>query len=219
MFIRNHRRSGAESETFDMEVTYGTTFEKIEGLRSKMLDFVVSQRRDFNPVFDIRVTDLPAQSKMILSVDIKYKSNNHLGSLKAKRRNAWVCALKNNMADLGIYGPTGNPDKPTKPQQVTLVPWETADPANQPKPEETAAVPHRTDYNLRDKNAALRDEADGVYGDEDDLDMTNPARTLPRDTALPVPTAGGSRALPRRTNTAAVVEEFEMKPGAAGGPL
>lgn len=58
-FIRNHRRSGPESEPFEMEVAYDTTFEKIEELRAKMLAFVESRRRDFQPVFDISVLGKP----------------------------------------------------------------------------------------------------------------------------------------------------------------
>lgn len=85
-----------------MDVAYSTSFEKIEELRAKMLAFVESRRRDFQPVFDISVMgklsviyffnvlvlttflDLPGQEKMVLKADIKYKSNNHLGALKCR---------------------------------------------------------------------------------------------------------------------------------------
>jgi len=40
---------------FDLEVAYDTPFEKIEELRAKMLAFVESRRRDFQPVFEIIV--------------------------------------------------------------------------------------------------------------------------------------------------------------------
>lgn len=72
------------SETFEFEVAYGTTFDQIEQLRSKMLAFVKSERRDFLPSFDVVVKDIPEQEKMILSSDIKYKSNWQQGSVKGK---------------------------------------------------------------------------------------------------------------------------------------
>jgi hypothetical protein len=36
-------------------VAYDTSFEKLEDLRAKMLAFVESRRRDFQPIFDVTV--------------------------------------------------------------------------------------------------------------------------------------------------------------------
>jgi len=43
------------SETFIFDVNYSTSFEDLEKLRAKMLDFVKLERRDFQPVFDVTV--------------------------------------------------------------------------------------------------------------------------------------------------------------------
>lgn len=43
------------SETFLFDVAYSTTFEDLERLRDKMLEFVQSERRDFQPSFDVTV--------------------------------------------------------------------------------------------------------------------------------------------------------------------
>ena len=43
------------SETFMFDVNYGTTFADLEKLREKMLAFVNSERRDFQPAFDVSV--------------------------------------------------------------------------------------------------------------------------------------------------------------------
>jgi small-conductance mechanosensitive channel len=43
------------SETFLFDVAYSTTFEDLERLRDKMLEFVKSERRDFQPSFDVTV--------------------------------------------------------------------------------------------------------------------------------------------------------------------
>ncbi|KIJ22990.1 hypothetical protein M422DRAFT_276512 [Sphaerobolus stellatus SS14] len=54
-FISNIRRSPTMSETFAFDVAFDTTFSQIEQLRVKMLAFVVANKRDFMPSFDITV--------------------------------------------------------------------------------------------------------------------------------------------------------------------
>ena len=92
--IENVRRSGATSETFTFEVAFDTTFEALQAFRAKMLKFCRDNSRDFLPVFDVIVDDMPAQGKLVLKADIKYKSNWQQGALKVQRRNKWICALK-----------------------------------------------------------------------------------------------------------------------------
>jgi hypothetical protein len=76
------------------EVAFDTTFEALQTLRGRMLAFCKANARDFQPVFDVVVDDIPGQSKMVLSADIRYKSNWQQGALKVQRRNKWICALK-----------------------------------------------------------------------------------------------------------------------------
>lgn len=74
-----------------------------------MLLFCKQNARDFLPIFDVIVDDIPGQGKMVLKADIKYvkrlslcteltksryKSNWQQGALKVQRRNKWICALK-----------------------------------------------------------------------------------------------------------------------------
>lgn len=79
---------------------------------------------------------------MALKVDIKYKSNAQQGALRgqlacilcigacelnfwtAKRKNKWICALKAALADIEIYGPSGNPNAKPSTKRYTIVPWE-----------------------------------------------------------------------------------------------
>lgn len=70
------------SENFTFDVAYDTSFEAIERLRDKMLQFVKSERRDYQPAFDIQVVDFPEQDKMTLTAEIKYKTNGQLEGLK-----------------------------------------------------------------------------------------------------------------------------------------
>ena len=88
------RRSGPTSESFSFEVAFDTTFESLQALRGRMLIFVKENARDYLPIFDVIVDDIPGQAKMVLKADIKYKSNWQQGALKVQRRNKWICALK-----------------------------------------------------------------------------------------------------------------------------
>lgn len=120
---------------------YDTSFKQIERLRDLMLTFLKAERRDYQPVFDVCVmsklyplcytlhlfsfhADIPGQEKMTLHADIKYKSNWQQSTLKAQRRNKWICALKTSMQKAKIYGPGGNPDVQAGPTKYTLIPYE-----------------------------------------------------------------------------------------------
>jgi small-conductance mechanosensitive channel len=46
------------SESFVFNVAYSTTFEDLERLRAKMLEFVTRERRDYHPVFDVTIQGL-----------------------------------------------------------------------------------------------------------------------------------------------------------------
>ncbi|PLW57999.1 hypothetical protein PCANC_00633 [Puccinia coronata f. sp. avenae] len=121
--VVNIRRSGPISEKFSWDVNFNTSFEKIEQLRSKMLDFLKAERRDYTTAFDVNIQDFEGQAKLTLQADIKYKSNWQNEALKSQRRNKWVCALKQVMADVEIYGPAdaGNPSPKTEPTLIQLV--------------------------------------------------------------------------------------------------
>lgn len=137
--IINIRRSGALLEMVTWNVDYGTTFEAIEKLREKMLDFLEAESRDFFAAFDCSVLDLGDQGKLELTCAIKYKSNWQNGQLKAQRRNKWMCALRLAMASVGMWGPggAGNPNPPPAP---TLIQMLHDEPAQDVKPKETETV-------------------------------------------------------------------------------
>src|SRR5258706_240954 len=118
---------------------------------------------------------------MTLKVDIKYKSNAQQGALKgqlvytshigtcelnlwtAKRKNKWICALKAAMADIKVFGPTGDPNPKPPTSRYTIVPWDLISEQDRLK----EAAPHSTlpgmqdprasvgDWNLTDSNTAL----------------------------------------------------------------
>lgn len=128
--ITNHRRSGPIEEPFKLDLHYTTSFMQLEALRSKMTTWLENEGRDFRPGLNISIASLGDQSKMSISTGIRYKSNLQDGGLKARRRNRWVCALRSFMADLEIYGPSGDPHTPP----ITRVAMVDAPKAEPPQP-------------------------------------------------------------------------------------
>ncbi|KAF7361876.1 Mechanosensitive ion channel protein [Mycena venus] len=188
-FIQNFRRSPQMSESFTFDVNYSTSFEDVEKLRQKMLTFVTTERRDYQPAFDVVVVDFPDQAKMVLSADIKYKSNGQQGALKAKRRNKWLCALKAALAEVGIYGPSGNPNAEPETQRYTEVPWHEVKADHEKAKKIEEKTPHTPapagGWQLSGQNAVLLDGQDDIFADPDELHMTSPRRRLTPGEAQP----------------------------------
>jgi len=209
LFIQNFRRSPKMSETFTFDVDYSTSFEQIERLRALMLGFVQSERRDFQPSFDIVVLDIPDQEKMTLKAEIMYKSNWQQGSLKAIRRNKWVCALKIHLAEAKIYGPSGNPDATPAPKRYTVVPWAEVQEseriaAGPAMPQEMPHMPYGG-YDLTSRSAAIMGDTETVFGESEPAHF--PRR--PVEPSMSVrPAAGPS--MPT-AQTLAAPEEIEMR--------
>jgi hypothetical protein len=119
--IINVRRSGPIQEKLTIEVKYTTTMKQLNVLRESMVKWLQERGRDFLPGLDIEMNSLGDQSKMILILDIRYKSNWQNDHLRTRRRNAWIGALKGLMRKLKIYGPQGDPDKWPDVQRVAMV--------------------------------------------------------------------------------------------------
>ncbi|KAJ4002056.1 Mechanosensitive ion channel-domain-containing protein [Lentinula boryana] len=217
-FIENIRRSPQMSETFTFSVAYETTFEDLEKLRAKMLEFVQNERRDYLPIFDVAVIDFPEQASMSLSADIKYKSNSQQGAVKAKRRNKWICALKEALADVGIYGPAGNPNATSQPKRYTEVPWEEVKRADQGKTSRPLSMPAPAGgWRLSDNNPSLRDaagdDADNVFDDDvNELTMPEPRRSPSASSTYASGPARMPQAapMPSQTQIAYAPEAIEM---------
>ena len=54
------------SENIVFDVAYSTTFEDLERLREKMLEFITAERRDYQPVFDVTVKGLVVLFNLII---------------------------------------------------------------------------------------------------------------------------------------------------------
>ncbi|KAJ9104747.1 hypothetical protein QFC19_003888 [Naganishia cerealis] len=178
--ISNVRRSGPISETITFEVDFGTDFKKLQELRDQMLIFLHTEKRDYSPVFDVVVDDFPAQGKLVLKADIKYRSNWQEGALKVQRRNKWICALKQALKDCSIFGPgdAGNPSPPpADPVRYMQVPFEAlpADAADEdriesPPPDFLSATQGaQAGAALMDRDQVIHDTSADIYDDHVDL--------------------------------------------------
>ncbi|KAK4686237.1 mechanosensitive ion channel protein 4/5/6/7/8/9/10, partial [Tremellales sp. Uapishka_1] len=204
--IENVRRSGPTHETFMFEVAFDTSFEALQTLRSVMLNFCKENSRDFLPIFDVLVDDIPAQGKMNLKADIKYKSNWQQGALKVQRRNKWICALKMTMLELKIWGPAGAGDPaPPPPDAVryTLVPYEDVMASSQPTSSgtppptfQTATAAATNASRLTDRREVINDSAQDIWNDQEELATAPSSRA-----ATPAPMGVRSRTLASRSTT------------------
>jgi len=202
-----------------------------------MIAFLSNERRDYVAVFDVIVMDIPEQEKMTLKVDIKYKSNAQQGALKAKRKNKWICALKSALAELDVYGPSGNPNPKPTTSRYTIVPWELvaeeekgkeAGPAH-PGGIQEPRIPE-SNWKLTASNIALVDGGGDVFDEGSELRMRNPSRGTSRPALNAYLTASTQDGLPTTTSismphpvygpsiqmpsprTQPVDEEIEMRP-------
>jgi hypothetical protein len=68
--------SGQMSESFTFEVEYSTTFKQIETLRGLMLGFVQSERRDYQPLFDVVVVGKCPHRSLEFTFDIALRKRH-----------------------------------------------------------------------------------------------------------------------------------------------
>ncbi|KAJ9125076.1 hypothetical protein QFC22_000029 [Naganishia vaughanmartiniae] len=218
--ISNIRRSGPISETVTFEVDFATDFKKLQELREKMLIFVHEEKRDYNPVFDVVVDDFPAQGKLVLKADIKYRSNWQEGALKVQRRNKWICALKEALKACSIYGPSdaGNPSPPpADPVRYMQVPFEALtvevaaeDRVESPPPDFLAATQGaQAGASLMDRDQVIHDTSTDIYDDHVDLHKT-PSRSGAYGSRSNDPSPPAVRQ--RLAHTRVPGEEIEMGP-------
>ncbi len=114
------------SETVELNVSYDTSFEDIELLRTEMEKFVRAPEnsRDFQPDFSISVGGVGNLDKMLLYISIKHKSNWHNDKVRGTRRSKFMCALAIALKKVPIYGPGGGAEAlggPTNPTYSVAV--------------------------------------------------------------------------------------------------
>jgi small-conductance mechanosensitive channel len=105
LFILNQRRSGGLAEAVPVTVKFGTTLEQIDELRSRLLEFVGSENREYQKNILTELTTIYEAYSITLNVVFFYKSNWQNELLRLQRRNKFICAMMVTMHELGIEGP------------------------------------------------------------------------------------------------------------------
>ncbi|GAB7349867.1 hypothetical protein MBLNU459_g0564t1 [Dothideomycetes sp. NU459] len=112
VWIENVSRSKLMKEQLTLDVSFDTSFEDIQSLKTELLTFVTDKdnSRDFLPDIDVEVLGTSDMSKLQLRVDIRHKGNYSNESQRAARRSKFMCALVQSLRRVPIYGPGGGGD-------------------------------------------------------------------------------------------------------------
>ena len=105
LFILNMRRSGGLAEAVPLTVKFGTTLDQIDELRSRLLEYVKAEKREYQPNILTEIRDVVEAYSVNLNVIFFYKSNWQNELLRLQRRNKFICAMMLSMQEIGIEGP------------------------------------------------------------------------------------------------------------------
>ena len=105
LFILNMRRSGGLAEAVPLTVKFGTSLDEIDELRSRLLDYVKLEKREYQPNILTEIRDVVEAYSVNLNVVFFYKSNWQNELLRLQRRNKFICAMMVCMQEIGIEGP------------------------------------------------------------------------------------------------------------------
>ena len=108
LFILNMRRSGGLAEAVPIVVRFGTTIDQIDGLRQALIEFVLSEKREYQGKILTELREVTEAYSLTLNVVFFYKSNWQNELLRLQRRNKFICAMMVAMQNLGIEGPRRN---------------------------------------------------------------------------------------------------------------
>ena len=105
LFILNMRRSGGLAEAVPLIVKFGTTLDQIDELRTRLLEYVKAEKREYQPNILTEIRDIVEAYSVNLNVVFFYKSNWQNELLRLQRRNKFICAMMVSMQEIGIEGP------------------------------------------------------------------------------------------------------------------
>ena len=108
LFILNQRRSGPLAEAVPIIIKFGTTLQQIEQLRHRLLEFVRSEKREFDGNILTELRQVTENYSITLNVVFFYKSNWQNELLRLQRRNKFICNLMICLQEVGIEGPRMN---------------------------------------------------------------------------------------------------------------
>lgn len=108
LFILNMRRSGSIAECIPIVIKFGTTLDQIDALRLRLLEFVRSEKREYQTNILTEMRDVTENYSITVNVIFFYKSNLQNELVRLQRRNKFVCMLMLGLQELGIEGPRFN---------------------------------------------------------------------------------------------------------------
>jgi len=108
LFILNMRRSGGLAEALPIVIRFGTSIEQIDALRQALVEYVLTEKREFQGKVLTELREVTEAWSLTLNVVFFYKSNWQNELLRLQRRNKFICALMLRMQELGIEGPRRN---------------------------------------------------------------------------------------------------------------
>jgi small-conductance mechanosensitive channel len=108
LFILNVRRSGSLAEVVPIVVKFGTTLDQIDLLRLRLLEFVRSEKREYQTNILTEMREVTENYSISINVVFFYKTNIQNELLRLIRRNKFVCMLSIALQELGIEGPRVN---------------------------------------------------------------------------------------------------------------
>ncbi|KAI8366880.1 Mechanosensitive ion channel-domain-containing protein [Blakeslea trispora] len=100
--ISNIRRSSNMGETLKFNIDFRTDNEAIVVLRERILEWVLSQPRDFGSGFDLRVTDIIDMNQVILTIWLPHKGNWADLGKRFQRKTRFMLALKSILTEMDI---------------------------------------------------------------------------------------------------------------------
>ena len=105
LFILNMRRSGGLAEAIPLILKYGTSVEQIDNLRSRLLEFVKTEKREYQSNILTELREIDEVHAITVNVIFFFKSNWQNELLRLQRRNKFICAMMMAMQELSIEGP------------------------------------------------------------------------------------------------------------------
>lgn len=105
LFILNQRRSGGLAEAVPVTIKFGTTLDQIDQLRTRLLEFVKQEKREYQGNILTELRDVTEVHSLTLNIVFFYKSNWQNEGLRLARRNKFICAMMVTMQEIGIEGP------------------------------------------------------------------------------------------------------------------
>lgn len=108
LFMLNMRRSGGLAEAVPIVIKFGTTLSQIEELRIRLLEFVSTEKREYQANILTELRNVTENWSITLNVIFFYKSNWQNELLRLQRRNKFICTMMMVLQELGIEGPYKN---------------------------------------------------------------------------------------------------------------